>query len=133
MVCAFTMGMAALSLALRLIKPLRSAAADHRRYGPDANQQTNLSQATSFAAANYASTIGWLVSSPATVRIIAASGLNVLALAAFSFAQGLYISLQRALPGLLILPSLEPIIMAQASERPTARENSHDIFGNFQD
>ena len=114
MVYAFTMGMAALSLVLRLIKPLRRLQRTTGGMVQTPIQQTNLSQATSFAAA-ICSTIGWLVSSPATVRMIAASGLDVLALAAFSFAQGLYISLQRALPGLLILPSLEPIIMAQVS------------------
>ena len=72
-----------------------------------------------FAFANYASTLVYLISSPSVVRIIAVGGLNILTLAAFSFAQGLFMSLQRVFPGLLILPTLEPILMSRLfSEAP---------------
>jgi hypothetical protein len=72
-----------------------------------------------FAAAAYASTIGWLISSPSVVRIFAKSGLDLVAFAAFSFVQGLCVSLQRGFPGLLILPSLEPLLVkfGSTSER----------------
>jgi O-antigen/teichoic acid export membrane protein len=65
-----------------------------------------------FALANYASTIVFLVSSPPMIRIVASAGLGVVSLAAFSFIQTLATSAQRLLPGLLILPMLEPIIMS---------------------
>jgi O-antigen/teichoic acid export membrane protein len=65
-----------------------------------------------FALANYASTIVYLVSSPPVIRIVASVGLGVVSLAAFSFIQTLATSAQRLLPGLLILPMLEPIIMS---------------------
>jgi hypothetical protein len=68
-------------------------------------------QAPMFAAAAYASTMGWLISSPAVVRIFAKSGLDLIAFAAFSFIQGLCVSVQRGFPGMLILPSLEPILV----------------------
>jgi hypothetical protein len=113
---AFSMTVAALSLAFWILRMIiRRHVSSPRHVRAPTGQTFDLHQAIMFAAANYASTISWLISSPATIRIVAASGLNVVALAAFSFAQGLYISLQRALPGLLILPGLEAIIMAQAS------------------
>lgn len=70
-------------------------------------------RALGFAMANYASTIVYLVSSPAVIRVVASAGLNVVALAAFSFIQALAVSVQRVLPGLLVLPTLEPIIMSR--------------------
>jgi hypothetical protein len=66
-----------------------------------------------FALANFVSTVVYLISSPPVIRIIAALGLDIIALAAFSFIQGLFISFQRVLPGLLVLPSLEPIMMSR--------------------
>jgi len=65
-----------------------------------------------FAVGNYASTIVYLVSSPPMIRIAASAGLGVVSLAAFSFIQTLATSAQRLLPGLLVLPLLEPIIMS---------------------
>jgi O-antigen/teichoic acid export membrane protein len=65
-----------------------------------------------FALANYASSIVYLVSSPQVIRIVASAGLGVVSLAAFSFIQTLATSVQRLLPGLLVLPLLEPIIMS---------------------
>ncbi len=70
-------------------------------------------QGSFFALANFSSTMSYLISSPPVIRIVASGGLDVIALAAFSFSQGLYLSLQRAFPGLLILPTLEPIVMSQ--------------------
>jgi O-antigen/teichoic acid export membrane protein len=127
-VCAITMITAALSLTLRLLKPLSALLRSMgSKVEAPPERRANVSQAITFAVANYASTISWLISSPATVRIIAASALNVLMLAAFSFAQGLYISFQRALPGLFILPSLEPILMARASSGQ-GHEKTYTIF-----
>ncbi|HWA17670.1 MAG TPA: hypothetical protein VG757_01625 [Devosia sp.] len=65
-----------------------------------------------FAFANFASTLMYLVSSPPVIRIVASSGLSVVALAAYSFVQTLALSVQRLLPGMSILPSLEPFAMA---------------------
>jgi len=62
-----------------------------------------------FAIAAYASTLSYLTSSPGVVRLVARTGLDIHALAAFSFVQGLSASLSSALPGQLILPSLESI------------------------
>ena len=62
-----------------------------------------------FAIAAYASTLSYLISSPGVIRLVAKTGLDVIAFAAFSFVQGFSVSLQRALPGILILPSLEPV------------------------
>jgi hypothetical protein len=62
-----------------------------------------------FAAAAYASTLSYLTSSPGVVRLVARTGLNIYVLAAFSFVQSLSASLSSALPGQLILPSLEAI------------------------
>lgn len=62
-----------------------------------------------FAASIYASNIGWLITSPSVVRIFAKGGLDIVTFSAFSFVQGLCVSIQRAFPGLMILPSLEPL------------------------
>jgi hypothetical protein len=70
-------------------------------------------RAPMFALANYSSTLSYLISSPPVIRLIATAGLDVTTLAAFSFIQGLYISVQRVLPGLLVLPTIEPIVMSQ--------------------
>jgi hypothetical protein len=68
-----------------------------------------------FAATMYVATLAWVGSSAAVVRLVAANGLLALPLAAFSFAQGLLGSLQRGLPGTLVLPSLEPMVMANVA------------------
>lgn len=62
-----------------------------------------------FAAAAYASTLSYLISSPGVIRLVATTGLGVNALAAFSFVQSVSTSLASALPGQLILPSLESV------------------------
>jgi O-antigen/teichoic acid export membrane protein len=67
------------------------------------------SEMFAFAGAAYASTLSYQISSPGVIRLVATAGLGVLDLAAYSFAQGLSMALQRALPGMLILPSLEPV------------------------
>ncbi|WLA67666.1 oligosaccharide flippase family protein [Bradyrhizobium diazoefficiens] len=77
----------------------------------DTSMPVDVSRAPRFAATIYLAHFGWVVSNPAVVRLIAATGLDVPALAGFSFAQGLLSSLQRALPGMLVLPGLEPILM----------------------
>jgi hypothetical protein len=66
-----------------------------------------------FALANYASTVSYLISSPPVIRIIATAGLDINALAAFSFAQGLCLSLSRIFPGLLMIQTVEPIVMSR--------------------
>jgi O-antigen/teichoic acid export membrane protein len=72
------------------------------------------SHARSFMASAYASTWGWLFSSPSVVRIVATGGLDILSLAAFSFVQGFTFSLQRAFLGLQFLPSLEALMARYA-------------------
>lgn len=78
-------------------------------------------QVSLFAAAAYASTLSYLISSPGVIRLVATTGLDVIALAAYSFVQGLTMALQRALPGMLILPSLEPVA-AQMAESGRAHK-----------
>jgi O-antigen/teichoic acid export membrane protein len=75
-----------------------------------------------FAAAIYVATLAWVGSSAAVVRLVAASGLQALPLAVFSFAQGLLGSLQRGLPGTLVLPALEPIVMANVARGVPGKE-----------
>jgi O-antigen/teichoic acid export membrane protein len=71
-------------------------------------------QTPAFATAAYTSTLSYLISSPGVVRLVARTGLNIYALAAFSFVQGLATSLSGALPGQLILPSLESVAASLA-------------------
>jgi hypothetical protein len=66
-------------------------------------------QVPAFATAAYASTLSYLISSPGVIRLVARTGLAIYALAAFSFVQALATSLSGALPGQLILPSLESV------------------------
>ncbi|MEH2533504.1 O-antigen/teichoic acid export membrane protein [Bradyrhizobium sp. AZCC 1588] len=73
-------------------------------------------QAPRFAATIYLAHFAWVVSNPSVVRLVAATGLDVLALAGFSFAQSLLGSLQRGLPGRLVLPGLEPMVMANMAQ-----------------
>jgi len=79
--------------------------------------QTKLdeSQVLGYAAASYISTLGWVITSPLLTRIIGATGLGLIVLGAYSFAQGLLFAMTRALPGMLILPALEPVLMAELS------------------
>jgi O-antigen/teichoic acid export membrane protein len=79
-------------------------------------QELSVGNPLSFALGRYMSSMTWLVTSPSVVRLVAASGLNVLPLAGFSFVQGLYASLQRAFPGLILLQSMEPILLRGLAE-----------------
>jgi O-antigen/teichoic acid export membrane protein len=87
----------------------------------DTNMPVDIKQAPRFAATIYLAHFAWVVSNPSVVRLVAATGLDVLSLAGFSFAQSLVGSLQRGLPGTLVLPSLEPVVMANMA-RGVSRE-----------
>ncbi len=87
----------------------------------DTGTPVDVKQAPRFAATIYLALFAWVVSNPSVVRLVAATGLDVLALAGFSFAQSLLGSLQRGLPGTLVLPALEPVIMANMA-RGVSRE-----------
>lgn len=78
----------------------------------DTNMPVDVKQAPRFAATIYLCLFAWALSNPSVVRLVAATGLDVLSLAGFSFAQSLLGSLQRGLPGTLVLPGLEPVVMA---------------------
>jgi O-antigen/teichoic acid export membrane protein len=82
----------------------------------DLTQENSTGGSLSFALGRYASAIAWLISSPSAVRLVAARGLGVLPLAAFSFVQGLYVSLQRAFPGRLLINSIEPILLTKLAQ-----------------
>jgi O-antigen/teichoic acid export membrane protein len=79
-------------------------------------QEVSMGNPLSFALGRYMSSMTALVASPSVVRLVAASGLDVLPLAGFSFVQGLYASLQRAFPGLILLQSMEPILLRRLAE-----------------
>lgn len=81
--------------------PVDGIASDHRNV-------------KAFASAAYASTLSYLISSPGVIRLVARAGLGVYELAAFSFVQGFATSLASALPGQLILPSLESVAAKMA-------------------
>ena len=87
--------------------------------------EVDVRDAPLFAASAYASTLGWLITSPGVLRIVASHGLNVVPFAAFSFIQALSVSLQRGLPGLLILPSLEAVLARLGSN--THRERMFSV------
>lgn len=74
-----------------------------------------------FAGAAYASTLSYLISSPGVIRLVARAGLGMYELAAFSFVQGLSTSLSSALPGQLIVPSLEAVAATMAASGGRAR------------
>jgi hypothetical protein len=96
---------------VRLVAVRRRIGTEARERDPAAST-FDPSVVPGFALANFASTVMYLISSPPVIRIVASSGLSVVALAAYSFVQALALSLQRLLPGLSILPSLEPFAMA---------------------
>jgi O-antigen/teichoic acid export membrane protein len=79
-------------------------------------QELSVGNPLSFALGRYMSSTTALVASPSAVRLVAASGLDVLPLAAFSFVQSLYASLQRAFPGLILIQSVEPILLTRLAE-----------------
>jgi O-antigen/teichoic acid export membrane protein len=88
---------------------------------PDGADDPAHSQMLAFAAAAYASTLSYQISSPGVIRLVATAGLGVIDLAAYSFAQGIAMALQRALPGMLILPSLEPVAAQMVESGSGAR------------
>jgi hypothetical protein len=98
----------------RFWKKLRDAASE---VDPNASAPLDVKRAQRFAAAAYVSALSWMASSPALVRLVATTGLNVIAFSAFSFAQGLFIAFQKGLPGSLVLPSLEPLMVAELADR----------------
>jgi O-antigen/teichoic acid export membrane protein len=79
-------------------------------------QGLSIGHPLSFALGRYTSAMTALIASPSAVRLVAASGLDVLPLAAFSFVQGLYASLLKAFPGLILLQSMEPILLTRLAE-----------------
>ena len=81
----------------------------------ESQTELDVNQVPSYAAASYISTLGWVITSPLLTRIVGATGLGLIVLGAYSFAQGLLSSTTRALPGMLILPALEPVLMAELS------------------
>lgn len=116
-ISAVTMAITAFSLALRLRRRLSELMAQGggNQDGPDAGTDKALAHVPGFMAAAYGSTLGWMISNPSNVRIVASTGLEVTVLAAFSFLQALAGALQRIFPGLLILPVLEPILAGLAA------------------
>lgn len=112
-ICAATSTGAVIFIAYRLREFIKPLVAMTATTSPSTDKTFEPRRAPIFALANFASTITYLISSPPVVRIMATAGLDVIGLAAFSFAQSLCISLQRVFPGLLVLPTLEPIVMAQ--------------------
>ncbi len=62
-------------------------------------------------SAAYLGGLAYLLSSPSTIRLIAANFLNGPQLAALSFVQILVASLQRYSPGFVIYPFIEPAVM----------------------
>ncbi|MGY8661354.1 oligosaccharide flippase family protein [Bradyrhizobium sp. UFLA05-109] len=85
------------------------------RAAADTSMPVDVRQAPRFAATIYLAHFAWVVSNPSVVRLVAATGLDLVALAGFSFAQSLLGSLQRGLPGTLVLPGLEPMVMANVA------------------
>lgn len=78
-------------------------------------------QMPAFASAAYASTLSYLISSPGVIRLVARTGLDIYAFAAFSFVQGLASSIAGALPGQLVLPSLESVAAKLTDEGKQAK------------
>lgn len=124
-ISGFTMTFAVIALLLRLTRfrrLFRSTQESEQAAASRRHVTFEPRQALSFAAANYASTVVYLISSPPVVRIVGATGLSIVALAAFSFVQTLANSLQRMFPGQLILPLLEPAYMSQTVYRSGDRD-----------
>jgi O-antigen/teichoic acid export membrane protein len=122
-VCVFatTQSLAAIWLVARLFRAWRRLDGAALADAPPIDASFDPRHAVRFALANYASTVLYLVSSPPVVRIVAATGLGAVPLAAFSFMQTLALSLQRLLPGMLVLPSLEPFVMSRVLEHRRER------------
>ena len=112
-VSTFTYTMAAALLTLRLVWFTRHFAkieAEDSKTTDDAD--IDLARAPSYGMASYVATLGWVLTNPLLIRLVASTGLGFIALGAFSFAQSLTGSITRALPGMLILPAIEPVLMA---------------------
>lgn len=101
----------ALTIIAVLLVPVVAALWSSRAVA-DTSMPVDVKQAPRFAATIYLAHFAWVVSNPSVVRLVAATGLDLAALAGFSFAQGLLGSLQRGFPGTLVLPGLEPMVMA---------------------
>ncbi len=99
----------ALVCSIRLSSPYRKEAGWSDVSAQDGTADIAQTPVLLFTAAAYASTISYVISSPGVIRLVATTGLGVITLAAYSFAQGIAMAMQRALPGLLILPSIEPV------------------------
>lgn len=84
-----------------------------------------------FALSVYASNLGWLMTSPSVIRILANGGLDVVAFSAFAFAQALCVSIQRSFPGPMVLPSLEPIF-ARFTTSPNLMSGLVSIIFKFE-
>lgn len=69
----------------------------------------------SFALGIYLSSFGWLITSPAAIRLVSATALPVIPLAAISFVQGLVTSAQRALPVHLLALAIEPVLINKSA------------------
>lgn len=94
----------------------RLASESAARYPP-----IKVATAPMFAVSAYASNLSWLISSPVVIRLLSKNGLPLLAFSAFSFIQGLSVSLQRGLPGQMVLPSLEPLLAKYGSSEQKQR------------
>src|SRR5262249_32923584 len=70
----------------------------------------------SIGLASYLSTLAWLTMNQAMIRLIAASQLDVTSFAGFAFLQALSTLVQRFAPGSILVPFIQPAIMARYSE-----------------
>jgi O-antigen/teichoic acid export membrane protein len=118
-VTAITMSAATIGLFSRLARfrylfgsSCKNAPIIHRTV----DQNFDVSNTFTVAWANYASTLIYLISSVPVIRLVASPSLDVVALAAFSFAQSIYLSAQRIFPGILVLPTLETIFISKTGD-----------------
>jgi hypothetical protein len=84
-----------------------SSSEDAHQLLPDFGQQFT------YAASLYVSALAWLVSSPLATRLVSATGLAAIPLAAISFVQTLVMSASRALPVLLLSAVIEPLLVSR--------------------
>ncbi len=89
------------------------------RSSPQRTQMPPNSEILGIASSSYISGLTYLISSPATIRLIAATIISMPELAALSFVQTITLSLQRYSPGFILFPFIEPTIMGwQATGDP---------------
>jgi len=79
------------------------------------------------AASGYIGGIISIASAPSTLRLVAATFLNPVSLTIFSFLQTIFSSLQRYTPGVLIMPFVEPWLMAKQG----AAQSKHRDVGTI--